>query len=220
MHHFQYRNNNLYCENIKIEDIAHNVGTPFYLYSYATLIDHFRKLKKAFSSINPVICFSMKSNSNLSVCRALVKESAGLDIVSGGELFKALKIGANPKKIVYASVGKTAIEIATAIKKGILFFNVESIPELLVIEKICKRYNRRVNVSLRINPDVLAHTHSFITTGSSENKFGLDFTTAKGILVKRMAFPHLDIIGLHVHIGSQIIDSGPFVKALKKTAQF
>lgn len=220
MHRFTYKNNNLYCEGLKVEDIAHRVKTPFYLYSQATLLDHYRKLKKAFSPISPLICFSMKSNSNMAVCRTLVNEGAGLDIVSGGELFKALRIKVNPRKIVYASVGKTATEIDAAVRKGILFFNVESTPELVIIEKICKRRNRKTKVSLRINPDVKADTHQYITTGVSESKFGLDFNTARRIFLRRDLFPHLDIVGLHIHIGSQITNSRPFVMALRKTASF
>ncbi len=215
-----YKNNNLCCETVKIEDIARKVGTPFYLYSYATLLDHYRKLRKALAPIKPLICFSMKSNSNLAVCRALVKEGAGLDIVSGGELYKALRVGADPRKIVYASVGKTAMEIDVAIRKGILFFNVESIAELVMIEKICKRRRKKMRISLRINPSVKAATHHFITTGISENKFGIDFNAARMIFRRRQAFPHLDIIGLHMHIGSQIIDKAPFVNALRKMACF
>lgn len=215
-----YKNNNLYCETVKIGNIAHRIKTPFYLYSYATLLDHYRKLRKAFAQVRPLICFSMKSNSNLAVCRALVKEGAGLDIVSGGELYKALRVGADPKRIVYASVGKTAMEIDTAIKKGILFFNVESTPELVMIEKICKRRHRRTKVSLRINPGVRAETHRFITTGISENKFGLDFNTLRMIFRKRATFPHLDIIGLHIHVGSQITNKAPFVRALRKITSF
>ena len=216
MHRFVYKNNNLYCENLKIENIAHKVKTPFYLYSYSTLLDHYNKLKKAFAPIKPLICFSMKSNSSLAICRALVKQGAGLDIVSGGELYKALKAGADPKKIVYASVGKTAMEIDTAIRKGILFFNVESIPELIMIEKMCKRHQRRIKVCLRVNPDVKADTHRYITTGVSENKFGLDFYTARKVFFRRDNFPHLEIAGLHMHIGSQITDKKPFVKALRR----
>jgi len=162
----------------------------------------------------------MKSNSNLAICRALVKEGAGLDIVSGGELYKALKVGANPKRIVYAGVGKTATEIDTAIRKGILFFNVESTSELALIEKICRKRRKNINISLRINPGVQVHTHAFITTGVSESKFGLDFSTIRKIFSKSDAFAHLNIVGLHVHIGSQIINSGPFVNTLRKISAF
>jgi len=220
MHRFMYKRNNLYCENLKIENIAHEVKTPFYLYSHATLLDHYRKLRDAFVPLKPLICFSMKSNSNLAICRALIKEGAGLDIVSGGELYRALKVGADPKKIVYASVGKTAMEIDTAIRKGILFFNVESIPELIMIEKMCKRHHKRIKVCLRVNPNVKANTHHYITTGVSENKFGLEFETAKAVFTQTNNFPHLDIVGLHIHIGSQITEKAPFVKALRRLSTF
>ena len=215
MHRFKYRNNNLYCESVRVSDMAEDIGTPFYLYSHGTLIDHYRKIRDAFSSIKPLICFSMKSNSSLSVCRALVRSGAGLDIVSGGELFKARKVKADPEKIVYASVGKTAMEIDNAIKAGILFFNVESIPELIMIEKLCARSGQRARVCVRVNPGVEAHTHHYITTGTKQNKFGIDKDTVIKIFDSKKEFAHLDIIGLHVHIGSQITQSAPFVKAIK-----
>ena len=157
------------------------MGTPFYLYSHKTLIDHYRKIKKAFSALRPLICFSMKSNSSLSVCKALINEGAGLDIVSGGELYKAGIIGAEAEKIVYASVGKTAFEINNALKAGILFFNVESIPELILIEKLCARLKRRARIAIRVNPGVKAKTHKYITTGTHENKFGIDEDTTRKI---------------------------------------
>lgn len=218
MHHFKYRNNSLYCESIKVQDIAEEVGTPFYLYSYRTLIDHYRKIKEAFASLRPLICFSMKSNSNLSVCRALVKAGAGLDIVSGGELFRAMKVKADPKRIVYASVGKTSIEIDRAIRAGILFFNVESLPELVVIERLCARSKKRARVSVRVNPGVETHTHRYITTGTQQDKFGIDADTVIRIYREKDKFPHLDIIGLHIHIGSQITESPPFIKAIKRVS--
>ena len=206
----------MYCESVRVQDIAKEVGTPFYLYSYRTLIEHYRKIREAFADLKPLICFSMKSNSNLSVCRALVKAGAGLDIVSGGELFKAMKIKADPKRIVYASAGKTAMEIDRAIKAGILLFNVESIPELVVIEKVCARSKRRAKIAVRVNPEVDAHTHHYITTGTEQNKFGIRMDTVTRIFREKSRFPHLDIIGLHIHIGSQITESAPFVKAIRK----
>lgn len=215
MHHFHYRRNSLYCESISVLDIANRTGTPFYLYSYQTLLDHYRKIRKAFSGLKPLVCFSMKSNSNLSICRALVKAGAGLDIVSGGELFKAMRVKAAPKRIVYASVGKTAIEIDRAIRAGILFFNVESIPELVVIEKLCARSKKRARVSVRVNPGVDAHTHHYITTGTQQDKFGIDTDTVRRIFREKDKFPHLDITGLHIHIGSQITESAPFIRAIK-----
>jgi len=218
MHRFKYRANYLYCESYRILDIAEQVGTPFYLYSYRTLIDHYKKIKEAFAELSPLICFSMKSNSNLSVCRALIKAGAGLDIVSGGELFKAQKINADPKKIVYASVGKTALEIDKALKAGILFFNVESVPEMVLIDRLCARLKKKARIAVRVNPGVKADTHRYITTGTKENKFGIDEDTTAMIFDQKNKFPNLDIIGLHIHIGSQITEIAPFLKALKKAS--
>ncbi|NQT90091.1 MAG: diaminopimelate decarboxylase [Candidatus Omnitrophica bacterium] len=218
MHYFRYRGNVLYCDSVRVKDIAEKAGTPVYIYSHRTLIEHYRKIKNAFASLRPLICFSMKSNSSLALCRALVKAGSGLDIVSGGELFKALKIGADPGKIVYASVGKTPDEISRAIKAGILFFNVESIPELCAIEKMCGRLKKRAKISLRVNPEVDAHTHHYITTGTQENKFGIDIDTVTKIFRQKDCYRHLDIVCLHVHIGSQITESGPFVKAVRKVS--
>jgi len=220
MHDFKFKNNKLYCENVKVEDLARRFGTPLYIYSYNTLISHFTKLRDAFKSINPLICYSVKANSNLTILKALVEKGAGLDIVSGGELFRAQKAGCSPKKIVYASVGKTAHEIEEAIKAGILFFNVESYPELKNIQQIAKRLNKAVNVSLRINPDVEPKTHKYITTGKLTNKFGIDFKSAKQIILLAQAFSHLKVSGLHIHIGSQITKSEPYVAALKKVTAF
>lgn len=220
MHEFKYKNNNLYCETIKVEDIAKKVGTPFYLYSYKTLLNHYKKLVAAFRSIKPLICYSMKANSNLSICRALVKAGSGLDIVSGGELFKALKVGANPKKIVYAGVGKTEAEIEQAVKAKIFCFNVESEAELKTIDSVAGRLNKTISVSIRVNPGVKADTHHYITTGSMINKFGLDFSSTQNILLSRRNYPNLKFIGLHFHIGSQITEARPYVEALNKIINF
>ena len=203
-----------------MEELARRFGTPLYIYSYQTLIDHFMKLKTALRQLNPLVCYSVKANSNLAILRALVDKGAGLDIVSGGELFRALKVGCPPEKIVYASVGKTASEIEEAIRRGILFFNVESLPELANINQIAKRLNRRASVSIRINPDVEPATHKFITTGKITNKFGIDFNTAYKIFLIGLNFSNIDILGLHIHIGSQITSSAPFVSAIRKLAGF
>jgi len=220
MHDFLYKNNNLYCENLKVQDLASRFGTPLHIYSYNTLTDHFIKLRKAFSAIEPLICYSVKANSNLAILRALVDKGAGLDIVSGGELFRALKVGCPAKRIVYASVGKTEAEIATAITKGILFFNVESLPELRSIDRIAGRLGKITRLALRINPDVEAKTHKFITTGKITNKFGIDLNNAYKILLLRDEFKNVRISGLHIHIGSQITESAPFVAAIKKVSAF
>ncbi len=220
MHKFNYKSNNLYCEDVKVQELAERFGTPLYIYSYHTLIDHFLKLKNAFKSIDPLICYSVKANSNLAILKALADKGAGLDIVSGGELYRAKKAGIDPKKIVYASVGKTEEEITQALKAGILFFNVESIPELELINKIACRLAVKTNVAIRINPDVEPKTHHYITTGKLTNKFGIDFETARIIFLTRNDFPHLDICGIHIHIGSQITQSSPYVAALEKVVRF
>jgi len=220
MHQFQYKKGVLHCENVSMEEITKHHPTPFYLYSSKTIMDHFCKIKDAFKEIDPLICFSMKSNSNLSICRALVNAGAGLDIVSGGELYKALKAGCPPEKIVYASVGKTEEEIRTAIRKGILFFNVESVPELVMIDSVAKRLKKKPNVALRINPDVKAETHDYITTGTKEKKFGIDCAVAEEIFDNANKYSHVVLNGIHLHIGSQITETEPFVRAIKKVLKF
>jgi diaminopimelate decarboxylase len=220
MHDFIYKNNSLFCEDLKVQDLADRFGTPLHIYSYNTLTDHFIKLRKAFWQIEPLICYSVKANSNLAILKSLIDKGAGLDIVSGGELFRALKVGCPAKKIVYASVGKTEAEIATAIAKGILFFNVESLPELRSIDRIARRLGKVTRVAIRINPDVEARTHKFITTGKITNKFGIDLDNAYKILLLRNKFRNVKICGLHIHIGSQITESAPFVAAIKKVADF
>ena len=216
MHEFKYIKNDLYCEDLRVSEIAESFGTPLYLYSHKTLLDHFHKLENAFRDVKPLICFSMKANSSLAVCKALIKEGAGLDIVSGGELYKALHIGADPRKIVYASVGKTASEIESAVSSNILFFNVESMPELEMLEGIAARLNKKVNVSIRLNPDIKAKTHAYIATARSINKFGLDYRSCRELFLSSDKFANLNLVGLHIHIGSQIVDSAPFVKAISR----
>ena len=201
-------------------EIAEKVGTPFYLYSHHTLVDHLTKIQKAFETLNPLVCFAMKSNSNLAVLKTLADHGAGFDIVSIGELKKVLTIGADPKKIVFASVGKTEEEIRFAIETGILLFNVESVPELEEIDRIAKDMRKKVQVALRVNPDVEAPTHDKITTGTLKKKFGIDLTSTRKILKNRAKYPNVKINGLHIHIGSQIITSAPFINAIKKIAEF
>ncbi len=220
MHEFKYKRGQLFCENLKVSDLAQQFGTPLYIYSRSTLVDHFVKLSRAFKPVNPLVCYSVKANSNLAILKTLVAQGAGLDIVSGGELYRALKVGCPAEKIVYASVGKTNQEITTAIKKGILFFNVESLAELKNINRIAGELNKLTRVALRINPDVEAKTHKYIATGKLTNKFGIDLNTAYRILLLRREYKHLKICGLHIHIGSQITESAPFVAAIKKISDF
>ncbi len=220
IHDFQYKGNDFYCEQVRIEDIADQVGTPVYVYSYKILTEHLLKLQKAFRKVRPLICFSMKANENLALARALVKLGAGLDIVSGGELFRALAAGCPPSRIVYAGVGKTEREIREAIRAGILLFNVESVPELAVIDTLARRAGKKVKVSLRINPDVAARTHEYVKTAEKESKFGIDFDTARLAFTKKFAYPNVVLAGVHVHIGSQITEPAPFVNAFRKVLIF
>jgi diaminopimelate decarboxylase len=220
MHEFTFRDNELHCEDVRVADVARSVPTPFYLYSHKTLIDHYRKLEAAFKAVKPLICFSVKSNSNIAVLRALVKSGAGLDIVSGGELYRAMLAGAKPRKIVYAGVGKKRDEIEYAVKERILFFNAESEEELGEIQRAAKKLGQQVNVAIRVNPDVAADTHAHVVTGKADTKFGVDFKTAKRIFASRNTYPDLHICGIHMHLGSQILDGAPFVKAVKKVLSF
>ncbi len=220
MHDFKFRNGELHGENVKVSTIAKKVGTPFYLYSHNTLVDHFTKIERAFAKVSPIICFAMKSNGNLAVLKTLINIGAGVDIVSIGELRKALLAGADPKKIVFASVGKTEEEIIEAIKAGILFFNVESEPELQEINRIAKKLKTKSKVALRINPDVAAATHEKITTGTLKKKFGIDLRTAHAMMKNRKKYPNIIFAGLHCHIGSQIISKEPFIHAIKRVIEF
>ena len=220
MHEFKYKDHNLFCEDVAVTDLIEEYPTPFYLYSYKTVLDHFTKIKDAFKEVDPLICFSMKSNSNLSICKALVNAGAGLDIVSGGELYKAGKVGCPSDRIVYASVGKTAEEIKDALQKDILFFNVESVPELIMIDTVAGKLGKKASVAIRINPDVKPDTHDYITTGTKEKKFGVDFERTEDIFDNANKYPNVELKGVHVHIGSQITDTAPFVKSLTKVLEF
>lgn len=220
MHDFKYKENELYCESVKVSTVVDKIGTPCYVYSHNTLVDHFTKIQEAFKEIQPLVCFAMKSNDNLAVLKTLINHGAGFDIVSVGELKKALMAGADPKKIVFASVGKTEEEITLAINAGILLFNVESLPELDEINRIAKKNKKKVKVALRINPDVEAPTYSQVITGTLKNKFGIDLKTAQQIMNQTKKYTHILFSGLHVHIGSQITTGEPFVKAIQRVIDF
>ncbi len=220
MHRFEYRSKELYCENVAVSRIAKAVGTPFYLYSIGTFLDHYLKLAEAFKSAKPLICFAMKANSNLTVLKALASHGSGFDIVSGGELYRTKKVGADMKKIVYASVGKTRDEIADAIRAGILLFNVESAQELDVINEVAGRLKKVQKVAIRLNPDVAPDTHHYITTGGAQNKFGLDKETSYKLFMESYRYPYLRFAGVHIHIGSQITNAKPFKAAIRKALAF
>ncbi|MBW1915330.1 MAG: diaminopimelate decarboxylase [Deltaproteobacteria bacterium] len=216
MNHFQYSNQDLYCEGVKIEDIAEEVSTPFYLYPHATLKQHFNSFNNAFEGIRHLICFSMKSNSNMAILRLFAREGGGVDIVSGGELYRALKAGVNPEKIVYSGVGKRVEDMEYAIKTGILMFNVESRQELYLLNDSAKRLNKIANIAIRVNPDVDAQTHPYISTGLKENKFGIDINESIEEYKIAARLENLNVSGVSCHIGSQLTNLSPFVDTLKK----
>ncbi len=216
MHYFRYKGKKLYCEDTPLETLTGKFGTPLYVYSHRAIIEHFEELKKAFSLVDPLICYSVKANSNLAILKTLIKQGAGLDIVSGGELFRAEKAGCVYKKIVYASVGKTSQEIEYALKKKIFMFNAESLSELQRINDIAAKHNKKAAVSIRVNPDVDSKTHKYITTGRKETKFGVPLPEAERIILSRANLPFVEIKGLHIHIGSQITSEKPFVRAINK----
>lgn len=220
MHDFVYKNGELYCEGVSVKAVAQRVGTPFYIYSSNTLVNHFRAFDRAFAGLPHLICFALKSNANNAVLRLLSREGAGADIVSGGELFRALRAGIEPKKIVYAGVGKRSDEIEYALKMGILMFNVESGEELLAIEKAASDMHARARIALRVNPDIDPHTHAYISTGLKENKFGIAIDQALEYYQTAKKLSNVEVVGIHQHIGSQITELQPFVDALAKIIDF
>ena len=220
MNDFYFKGKDFYCEDVAIDFIAKEVGTPCYIYSHGALVNHFTQLKEAFSDIDPIICFAMKANDNLAVLKTLANCGSGFDIVSVGELKKVKKIKGDTRKVVFASVGKTEEEIVEAIKAKILFFNVESEPELVEINRIAKNMKVKAPVALRINPDVKAVTHAKITTGTLKHKFGIDLTTARKIMSNTHKYTHIDFNGIHYHIGSQILTKDPFITAIECVLKF
>ncbi len=220
MHYFQYKDGQLHAEDIPVADLAAEYGTPLYIYSASTLKRHFKAFDSAFDGIPHRTCYSVKANSNLSVLKILAAEGAGTDIVSGGELFRALRAGVDPKKIVYSGVGKKDVEIREALFAGILMFNVESTQELERINAIAGELDMVAKISLRINPDVDPKTHPYISTGMKENKFGLSRTEALTTYALAKSLPHVDPIGMDCHIGSQLTKLSPFLEALERLKTF
>lgn len=216
MHDFKYKNSELYAENVSVKKIVKEVGTPVYIYSHNTFLRHLNAYRDAFDDYPHIVCFALKANSNSALLRLLAKNGSGADVVSGGELYLALKAGIPAKKIVYAGVGKTDDEIAYALRSKILMFNVESSDELRAINKIAKKMKVKAPIALRVNPDINPKTHPYISTGLKESKFGIPIEEAieNYALAKRLS--NIEILGIHKHIGSQITKVGPFVDALKK----
>ncbi len=220
MHDFVYKNGELYCEGVPVKSVAQRVGTPFYLYSGNTLANHVKAFAGAFKGVPNLICFALKSNSNGAVLRLLGREGAGADIVSGGELFRALRAGIAPKKIVYAGVGKRRDEIEYALKIGILMFNVESGEELLALDRAAKEMHAKAQIALRVNPNIDPKTHAYISTGLKENKFGIPIEQAFEHYQTAKNLSHVEVVGIHQHIGSQITEIQPFVDAVEKLVSF
>ncbi len=217
--YFPYVENELYCEKVPLKKIAEDVGTPFYVYSKNGILDRINHYKKAFENYPTLICYAAKANSNLSILEIFRENGLGLDIVSGGELYRGLKAGFDPKKIVYAGVGKTDKELLEAIKAGILSFNVESFMEIDVIDQIAGSLEKKANISIRINPDVNPKTHPYISTGLRESKFGIDMEDALKAYEKASKKKNLNVVGIHCHIGSQIMDVSPYKEAVEKTVE-
>jgi diaminopimelate decarboxylase len=219
MNHFAYRDGVLHAEDVPLPELAAAVKTPFYCYSNATLVRHYRVFREAFAGLDSLICYAIKANSNQSVVRTFVEEGAGVDVVSEGELRRALAAGAPPQRIVFSGVGKTEREIALALDVGIFCFNVESEPELQQISRIARQKEVTATVAIRVNPDVDAKTHAKITTGKAENKFGIPFARARDVYAEAARLPNIRATGVDMHIGSQITDLAPFDAAYGRLAE-
>jgi len=216
MNHFRRKSGRLHCEDLPLDLLADTVGTPAYVYSTATLLRHARALKKPFKKTSHLLCYSVKACSNVAILELLAGEGYGFDIVSGGELYRALQAGADPRTIVFSGVGKTDEELAFALAQDILLFNVESEAELVMLDAVAARLGKRARVGLRINPDVDPKTHRYIATGLKDSKFGIPRKRALAAFRAARTLPHLDVVGLDCHIGSQLTEVAPFVAAAKR----
>ena len=219
MHHFAYRDGVLHAEDVNLKVLADEVGTPFYCYSSATLVRHYKVMHDAFAGTDHLICYAMKANSNQAVIRTMAEQGAGMDVVSEGELRRALAVGVPARKIVFSGIGKTAREMALALREGIACFNIESEPELELLSEIAKRVGQRATVSIRVNPDVDARTHHKISTGKAEDKFGISYKRARQVYARAAELAAIDAAGIDMHIGSQITELAPFEQAFKLMAE-
>ena len=218
MDHFLYRNGVLHAEDVPLPEIASAVGTPVYVYSAATLTRHYRVFEEALAGLDHLICYAMKANSNLAVLRLLARLGAGMDVVSGGEYLRARAAGVPGERIVFSGVGKTREEMRLALGQGIRQFNVESEPELLALDAVAREMGKRAPIAIRVNPDVDALTHAKIATGKSENKFGIPIARARAVYAEAAALAGIEVVGIDVHIGSQLVDLAPYEDAFAKIA--
>lgn len=217
MHGFSYKNGSLFCEDVDLSTLSEEHGTPLYVYSAGTIIDHFTRLDSAMTGVDHEVAYAVKANSNLSVLRLLATHGAGFDIVSGGELFRVIKAGGDPAHCTFAGVGKTRDEIVYALEQGIYSFNVESEEELRYLNEVAGELGMIAPAAVRVNPNVDAHTHKYISTGKSENKFGVDFTVIADLYERASKeLPNIKLRGLQMHIGSQLTSIAPFIEAVEK----
>ncbi|MCK5852100.1 diaminopimelate decarboxylase [bacterium] len=219
MNNFNYKNGKLFCEDVSVEELAKKYGTPLYIYSKNFFVEQYKTLNSVLNELDHIICFATKSNSNLAVIKTFADLGSGFDIVTSGELFRIVKAGGDTTKVVFSGVGKTTKEIKYAIEQNILFFNVESEVELQRINEIAGELNKKTRFCVRVNPDVDPKTHKYITTGKSENKFGLDFEAAKTLYKHAENYDNVEAVGVQMHIGSQITTTEPFVAAIKKLSK-
>ena len=218
MHLFEYRDGRLHCEDVDLTRVAKEFGTPTYVYSAGTVLDHYMRLDNALAPIDHLICYAVKANSNRTILKLLAEAGAGFDIVSGGELFRVFAAGGDPAKCTFAGVGKSREEIEYALKEGVYCFNVESEQELEQIDNIAGAKNLRAPIALRVNPDVEAHTHEYIATGSHQNKFGIALDHIAAVYERAARMRNIEIVGVQMHIGSQITEAKPFANAIDKVA--
>jgi diaminopimelate decarboxylase len=216
MHFFQYRDGSLYCEGVDLARVAEKLGTPTYVYSAGTILDHYTRLDAALAPLDHLICYAVKANSNRAILKLLADAGAGFDIVSGGELYRVIAAGGDPARCTFAGVGKSRDEIEFALEQGVYSFNVESERELEYINRIASAKNLRAPIALRANPDVDPRTHEYVSTGSRENKFGIALDQLPAVYERAAKMRNIEIVGVQMHIGSQIIETEPFASAITK----
>ncbi len=216
MEPYRYRDGQLYCEDTPATDLAQRFGTPLYVYSQAAILGTLRALQTAYAEVDPLVCYSVKANSNLGILKVMAEHGSGFDVVSGGELYRVGLAGGAPDKTVFAGVGKTDEEIRAGLEAGVLMFNVESEAELDAVARVAATIGKVAPIALRVNPDVDPQTHRYISTGKKESKFGMDIARAERVAQAAVAIPSIRMIGMHMHIGSQITSTEPYAGAVAK----